>query len=210
MAGAVSCKKGLWKLGSFSLPDGRTRDNVHKLKQGRFQFNIKEENTAPYGIQTLGKDCPERLHNLHLWKFSRPTWINFWGDAAKLRADSVLSSKLSNRPHDISSNLKNSKKVPQRKYYSLYYHRKIQLWSWITIWKLQGDVPMECAIHTLKFYLKRLLESSRATCKYLAPVLSCLSFTAVRNSSGTAVTCIERTHLYYSATATRSNKSWRI
>lgn len=41
------------------------------------------------------------------------------------------------------------------------------------------------------FYLNRLLESSRATCKYLAPVPSWLSFTAVRNSSGTAVTCIE-------------------
>lgn len=36
--------------------------------------------------------------------------------------------------------------------------------------------------------LKRLLESSRAACRYWAPVLSCVSFTAVRNRSGTATT----------------------
>lgn len=37
-------------------------------------------------------------------------------------------------------------------------------------------------------YLNRLFVSSLARCKYLAPVSSWLSFTAVRNSSGTDVT----------------------
>lgn len=37
-------------------------------------------------------------------------------------------------------------------------------------------------------YLNRLLESSRARCRCLAPVPSWSSFTAVRNSSGTGVT----------------------
>lgn len=36
--------------------------------------------------------------------------------------------------------------------------------------------------------LKRLLESSLAACRYWAPVLSCVNFTAVRNKSGTATT----------------------
>lgn len=37
-------------------------------------------------------------------------------------------------------------------------------------------------------HLNKLLLSSLARCRYLAPVLSWLSFTAVRNSSGTGVT----------------------
>lgn len=61
MAGAVPCKKGLWKLGTFSRHDGRTRDNVNQLKQGRFQFNIKEENTAPHGQSNFGKRLPREV-----------------------------------------------------------------------------------------------------------------------------------------------------
>lgn len=40
-------------------------------------------------------------------------------------------------------------------------------------------------------YLNKLLVSSLARCKYLAPVLSWLSFTAVRKSSGTGVTWVK-------------------
>lgn len=45
------------------------------------------------------------------------------------------------------------------------------------------NVPSRCPTH-----LNKLLVSSLAKCKYFAPVLSWLSFTAVRDSSGMAVT----------------------
>lgn len=43
--------------------------------------------------------------------------------------------------------MNNSKEVPQSKYYLCYY-RKIQLQSWITVYKPQIDAEMEHAIHT--------------------------------------------------------------
>jgi hypothetical protein len=51
---------------------------------------------------------------------------------------------------------------------------------------LDGDMEE----HTPKrsTHLNKLFLSSLARCRYLAPVLSWLSFTAVRNSSGTGVT----------------------
>lgn len=104
----------------------RTRSNVHKLKQGRFQLDIneREKKSKPplYKHSNTGNRLPrEVIKSSSLEIF---TWINVWGTTPESSTDPVLSSRLNNRPHDICFNLKNSTEIPQRTYCPLCYHRK--------------------------------------------------------------------------------------
>ena len=62
------------------------------------------------------------------------------------------------------------------------------------VWQTFSVEPIENVLSRCPTHLNKLLVSSLAKCKYFAPVLSWLSFTAVRDSSGMAVTWMNKKH----------------
>lgn len=79
---------------------GRTRDNVYKLTQGRFQLDIKDNTiqTVRHWVEVAHRGGRISVFgNFHLDKCLKTS--------SELSADPVLSSRLNDRPHDIFSNM---------------------------------------------------------------------------------------------------------
>jgi len=55
------------------VPSERTRGNGHKLKQRKFQLNMRK-NFFPLRVTEPCPGCPGRLWSLLLWRYSSPAW----------------------------------------------------------------------------------------------------------------------------------------
>lgn len=84
-----------------ALHGGRTRGNRHTLKLESFRPGTGKH-VLPVRAVSEGTGCPERLHCLQPWKFSRSVWIRPWATCSGLMASPRVLDK---SPPGVSASL---------------------------------------------------------------------------------------------------------
>lgn len=94
-----SClKKGCREDGTELFSDvhsKRTEGNSHNLQQGKSWLNIRKKHSQ--SVVNHWHDCPERLCNLHPWRFSKHDWTKPRAIWSKFEALSTSFDQMTSR-----------------------------------------------------------------------------------------------------------------